>query len=92
VLATAYAAHPERFVKVVARLVGSDTARQILEKSLRSGHVKEDVAQTATELLTRPDAELLEYVKGFFVEMHKAKLLIPMLLQSGFLKKNDAPD
>jgi len=77
---------------ITARLVSLDTARRIFETSLNRGRVKKELAEIGREILTRPDSELLEYAKGFFVDMHKAGALIPMLLESGFLKKNQTSD
>jgi hypothetical protein len=87
--------YPEDWVPsrwITARLVGVDTARHILETSVNRGRVQKELADVGREILSRPDSELVEYVKGFFVDMHKAGALIPMLLESGFLKKNQTPD
>ena len=81
---------PSRWI--TARLVGLDTARRMYEKSLNSGHLTQELEQAAREVLKRSDSELLKFAQGFFIDMHNVGALIPMLLQSGFLKKGQILD
>lgn len=72
---------------IMARILTESAARTFFEKHIHYDELPKEEAETMKEVMKHPDEKLMEYAKGFFVEMHKRGLLIPMLLQSGFLKK-----
>lgn len=82
--------YPEDWLEaqmILARLTNKEGARQMIEKSMASESLPPEVAEIAPEMLKQSDEQLLEWMKGFFVDLHKGGVLIPMLLSSGFLKK-----
>lgn len=77
---------------IMARLMSKGMVRPFYEKHTRFEQLDKDTAEAMKEVMKLPDEELLVYAKSFFLDMQKKGVLIPMLLESGFLKKKDAPE
>ncbi len=87
---------PEDWVEaqsIMARLMTKGWVRSFFEKNTPSiEKMPKEVAEIWPEVMKQPDEELMKSAVGFFVDMHKIGVLIPMLLESGFLKKRDVPE
>lgn len=77
---------------IMARLMTQGMVRAFYEKNVHSDKLPKEVADIWPEVMKQSDDKLMESAKGFFVDLHKHKVLIPMLLESGFLKKKEAPE
>jgi hypothetical protein len=77
---------------VMARLMTKSMVRGFFEKSARSVSYDKEIIEAMQEVLALPEEELMRYSEKIFLDLHNAEILIPMLLQTGFLKKKDAPD
>ena len=66
--------------------------RSFFEKNTSLERMPKEVAEIWPEVMKQSDEELMKSAKGFFVDMHKIGVLIPMLLESGFLKKKKESD
>ena len=71
---------------ILARLMTKGMVRAFYEKNVHSDKLPKEVAEIWPEIMKQPDNELMKYAKGFFVDLHKVGVLIPMLLETGFLK------
>jgi hypothetical protein len=77
---------------ILARLMTKNMVRGFYEKSINSiSHDKETV-EVMQKVLKLPDEALLKCAEKTFLDLHNAGILIPMLLESGFLKKTAKPD
>lgn len=74
---------------ILARLMTKSMVRSFYEKNANSKKLPKEVAEIWPEVMKQSDDKLMESAKSFFVDMHKLGVLIPMLLESGFLKKKD---
>jgi len=89
------AEYPEDWLEaqsVLIKLVDKPGARKLLERSAKSSTIDPEAAKYVPEILKQSDEQLFEYTKGFFAELHKARVLIPMLLKSGSLKRTEELD
>jgi len=77
---------------ITARLVGEETVRAFYEKNVHSDKLPKEIANIWPDVMKQSDTELMKSAKGFFVDMHKIGVLVPMLLDSGFLKRRENPD
>jgi len=82
------AEYPEDWLEaqhILIRLLPKSEVRAFYEKASKS--VEEDeLKEIMVEVLKQPDEELLESAKKTFLDLHKAGILIPMLIKSGHLK------
>ncbi len=86
---------PEDWIEaqsIMARLMTKGWVRSFFEKNTSLDKMPKEVAEIWPEVMKQPDEELMKAAVSFFVGMHKIAVLIPMLFESGFLKKNDVPD
>jgi len=74
---------------ITARLMTKEWARPFFEKNTSLDKMPKEVAEIWPEVMKQSDDALMQSAKAFFVDMHKIGALIPMLLESGFLKKKD---
>jgi hypothetical protein len=72
---------------IMARLMSKDMVRGFYEKSALSVYKDKEVSDIIKEVLKLPDEELLKYAEKIFLDLHNKGVLIPMLIQTGFLKK-----
>jgi len=71
---------------ILIKLVGKDSARAMYEQSMRS--VKDEKLESVMgEVMKQSDEWLLESAKAMYLDMYNAKVLVPMLLSNGSLKK-----
>ncbi len=77
---------------ITARLITKGLVRMFFEKNMSIERMPKEVAEMWPEVMKQSDDALMESAKLFFVDMHKIGALIPMLIESGFLKKRDAPE
>ncbi|MDP2593151.1 MAG: hypothetical protein Q8P52_00675 [bacterium] len=83
---------PEDWVEssnILARLMTKSWARSFLEKNTSMDKMPQEVKDIWPEVMKQSDEELMKSVMHFFVDMHKHGILIPMLTESGFLKKRE---
>jgi hypothetical protein len=81
---------PEDWIEaasITTSLVSKNTVRAFYEKNVNPEKVPEIVADIWPDVMAQSDDKLLESAKATFVQLHEIKALIPMLLESGFLKK-----
>ncbi len=81
---------PEDWIEssnILARLMTKSWARSFLEKNTSMDKMPKEVKDIWPEVMKQTDEELMKSVMHFFVDMHKHGILIPMLMESGFLKK-----
>ena len=86
---------PEDWIEaqsIMARLMTKGWVRSFFEKNTSLERMPKEVAEIWPEVMKQSDEELMKSAKGFFVDMHKIGVLIPMLLESGFLKKKKESD
>ena len=74
---------------ILARLMTKDMVRGFYEKSAQSVSRDKEVSDIMKEVLKLPDEELLKYAEKTFLDLHNKGVLIPMLIQTGFLKKKE---
>jgi len=87
--------YPEDWIEaqqIIARLMTEGMVRRFYEKNTHYEKLPKEVAETMKEVMKQPDRELMKYAKHLFVEMHEHGVLIPMLLETGFLKKREADE
>jgi hypothetical protein len=77
---------------ILARLMTMSMVRSFYEKNVHSDKLPKEVAEIWPEVMKQSDDKLMESAKSFFVDMHKIGVLVPMLLDSGFLKKRESPE
>lgn len=81
---------PEDWIEssnILARLMTKSWARSFLEKNTSMDKMPKEVKDIWPKVMKQTDEELMKSVMHFFVDMHKHGILIPMLMESGFLKK-----
>lgn len=86
---------PEDWIEssnVLARLMTKSWVRSFLEKNTSLNKMPKEVQEVWPKVMEQPDDELMKSVKHFFVDMHKHGILIPALMESGFLKKKEEPE
>lgn len=80
--------YPEDWIEaqnILGRLVNEKNVLEFYKKN--STGVKDPVLkEIMTEVLKQPSSELLKSAKKTFLELHKNGILIPMLVESGYLK------
>jgi hypothetical protein len=74
---------------IIAALLRKDMVRTFYEKHVHYEELPKDVVEIMKEVMKQPDEELMKYAKPFFADLHKAGVLIPMLVKTGFLKKRE---
>jgi len=77
---------------ILGRLMTKDMVRDFYKKSAKSVKDDKDVSEIMEEVVKLPEEELMKYAEKAFLRFHEMRVLIPMLLESGFLKKKDAPE
>ncbi|QQR77483.1 MAG: hypothetical protein IPJ67_05165 [Candidatus Moraniibacteriota bacterium] len=80
-----------RAENILIKLVGKDSARAMYEQSMRSVE-DEELDSVMGEVMKQSDEWLLECAKGMYLDMHNAKVLVPMLLSNGSLKKTETEE
>jgi len=83
---------PEDWIEssnILAHLMTKGWARSFLEKNTSMDKMPQKVKEIWPEVMKQSDEELMKSVMHFFVDMHKHGILIPMLMESGFLKKRE---
>ena len=83
---------PEDWIEssnILARLMTKSWVRSFFEKNTSVDKIPKEVKEIWPEVMKQSDEELMESVKHFFVDMHKHGILIPMLVESGFLRKRE---
>ena len=83
---------PEDWIEssnILARLMTKGWVRPFFEKNTSMDKMPQKVKEIWPEVMKQSDEELMKSVKHFFIDMHKHKILIPMLEESGFLKKHE---
>lgn len=83
---------PEDWIEssnILARLMTKSWARSFLEKNTSVDKMPQEVKDIWPEVMKQSDEELMKSVMHFFVDMHKHDILVPMLVESGFLKKRE---
>ncbi len=83
---------PEDWVEssnILARLMTKGWARSFLEKNSSVDKMPQEVKDIWPEVMKQSDEDLMKSVMHFFVDMHRHGILIPMLMESGFLKKRE---
>lgn len=86
---------PEDWIEssnVLARLMTKSWVRSFLDKNTSLDKMPKEVKEIWPKVMGQPDEELMKSVKHFFVDMHKNGILIPALMESGFLKKKEEPE
>jgi hypothetical protein len=86
---------PEDWIEssnVLARLMTKSWVRSFLEKNTSLNKMPKEVQEIWPKVMEQPNEELMKSVKHFFVDMHKHGILIPALIESGFLKKKEEPE
>jgi len=76
---------------ILARLMTKSWVRSFLAKNTSLDKMPEEVKEIWPEVMKQSDEELMKSVMHFFVDMHKNGLLIPALMETGFLKKWEKP-
>jgi len=66
--------------------------RGFYERAFASEKNPKEIHEIMPEVLKLPDEELMKFAGEFFLDLHKAGVLIPMLLRDGYLKRTDAED
>jgi len=74
---------------ILAHLMTKAWARSFLEKNTSLEKMPKEVKEIWPEVMKQSDDELMKSVMHFFVDMHKHGILIPALMESGFLKKRE---
>ncbi len=83
---------PEDWIEssnIMARLMTKAWARSFLEKNTNLEKMPKEIKEIWPEVMKQSDEELMKSVMHFFVDMHKHGILIPALMESGFLKKRE---
>lgn len=86
---------PEDWIEssnILARLMTKGWVRSFLEKNTNLEKMPKEVKEIWPEVMKQSDEELMKSVMHFFVDMHKHGILIPALMESGFLKKHEEPE
>ncbi len=81
--------YPEDWIEaqnILARILSKKTVRKMFNNMVIE-KMSKDVIELWPDVLKQPDEELMKSAKHVFIDLHKANVLIPMLLKSGFLKK-----
>jgi hypothetical protein len=84
--------YPEDWMEaqsILTRIMPRGMARSFLESNAKRGKLPKEVAEIWPEVMKQSDDILMESVKGTFVELHNMGALIPMLIDSGFLKPTE---
>jgi hypothetical protein len=74
---------------ILLRLMAKSQIRSIYEKAVTDESYPKAVQEIMPEILKMPDEELIQYAGKTFLDLHKAGVLIPMLLEQGALKRTD---
>ncbi len=74
---------------VTARLLTKSLVREFFEKNTSLEKMSPEMQEIWPDVMNQSDDALMESAKSFFVDMHRIDALIPMLLESGFLKRRD---
>jgi len=85
--------YPEDWLEakmIMARVMSKGMVRGFYENSVKSVSHDKETLEVMQEVLKLPDDELLKCAKKTFLDLHNRGILIPMLLESGFLKKDRA--
>ncbi len=85
---------PEDWIEaqnILARLMTKSMVRPFFEKNTSRHNMPKEVAEIWPEVMKQPDEELMKSVTHFFADMHRIGVLIPMLLESRFLKRDNVP-
>ncbi len=85
---------PEDWIEaqsIMARLMTKGWVRSFFEKNTSLERMPKEVAEIWPEVMKQPDEVLMKSAVSFFVDMHKIGVLIPMLIESGFLKPAEVP-
>lgn len=77
---------------IMVLLLAKGSVRAFYEKNVHYDSLPKDIVETMEEVMKQSDSKLMEHARHFFVDMRKHRLLIPMLLKSGFLKKREEPE
>jgi len=77
---------------ITARLLAKNMVRAFYEKNVQSDKLPKEITDIWPEVMKQSDDKLMESAKKFFVDLHKIGVLVPMLLESGFLKKREAAE
>lgn len=83
---------PEDWIEssnILTRLMTKGWARSFLEKNTSIDKMPKEIKDIWPEVMKQSDEELMKSVKHFFVDMHKHGILVPALMESGFLKKHE---
>jgi hypothetical protein len=75
---------------ILQRLMPKSAIRDVYEKAVASEKYPKEVQEIMPEVLKLPDEKLIEYAGRTFLEMHRAGVLIPMLVRQGYLKRTSA--
>lgn len=83
---------PEDWIEssnILTRLMTKGWVRSFFEKNTNVDKMPQEVREIWPEVMKQSDEELMKSLKHFFVDMHKHRILIPMLMESGFLKERE---
>ncbi len=83
---------PEDWIEssnILVRLMTKGWIRSFFEKNTNIDKMPEEIKEIWPKVMKQSDEDLMRSVKHFFVDMHKHGVLIPMLIESGFLKKRE---
>lgn len=86
---------PEDWIEsanILARLMTKGWARSFLEKNTSLEKMPQEVKDIWPDVMKQSDEELMKSIVHMFVDLHKHQILIPMLMESGFLKKREDPE
>lgn len=72
---------------ILLRLMPKSAIRDVCEKAMASEKYSKDDLDSMAEVLKLPDEKLIEYAGKTFLEMHRAGVLIPLLVRQGYLKR-----
>jgi hypothetical protein len=74
---------------ILLRLMPKSAIRQVFESAVTSERYPKEVRELLPEVLKLPDEELVTSAGKRFLELHLAGVLIPMLVNTGYLKRTD---
>ena len=72
---------------ILLRLMPKSAIRGLFEKNATAEDRPEELQKIMPEILKLPDEKLMQCAGRMFVDLHKAGVLIPMLLRDGHLKR-----
>ena len=83
---------PEDWIEssnVLARLMTKSWVRSFFEKNTNLDKMPQEIKDIWPEVMRQSDEELMKSIRHLFTDLHGHGILIPMLMESGFLKKRE---